>query len=335
MRKLAVLMLMASIALLVPAPSRTIAATTWTVKAGAAGPNESTQALRFLPQEITIKEGDTIQWVLGGNGHTVFFPAGQKAPELIIPGKMKGELLWNSDVMFPSPKKIYAGSGPFSGGFMDADPNAPKSTAITFSKAGAFKYVCMFHPGMEGKVIVQVAGSSYPKTQEEYSRIGAEEAQVALVKAQALRDETKPIITTKAGKRTFTLNLVGDQKTMATFLRFPAQTLTISRGDSVTWAMKDPTEVHTVTFGADQKAVDIAIVKPQPQGPPLITVNPKAIKPSGGSVHGGPGFHNSGFLLTEGPGVRSYTLTFTRHGTFDYICAVHALLGMKATVVVK
>ncbi len=335
MRKVMVVVLIVGIVLLTPVPSRISAGTSWTVKAGAAGPNQATQALRFLPQEITINEGDTVQWKLTGAEHTIFFPAGQKPPELIVPGKVKGQLLWNPDVFFASPKKTYDGTGPLSGGALLADPNAPKSYAVTFTKAATYNYVCMFHPGMEGKVIVQSAGSAYPKTQEQYDQIGAQEAQVALAKAQALMDATKPLVTRAGSANVYTLNLVGSQKEGATFYRFPAQTLTIRRGDSVTWAMQDPTELHTVTFGKGKRSLEIATVKPQPQGPPLFLVTPEAIKPLGGKVHRGTGYYNSGFLLTEGPGVRNYTLTFSRAGTFEYVCLVHDVFGMKATIIVK
>ena len=65
------------------------------------------------------------------------------------------------------------------------------------------------------------------------------------------------------------------------------------------------------------------------------SVTPEVMAPSGGGVHRGAGFYNSGFMMTEGPGVRSYSLTFTKAGTFEYTCAVHDEFGMKATVVVR
>ena len=334
MRKVVVLALIVSIALLVPVPLRVSAGATWTVKVGADASNKADQALLFLPKEITVNEGDTVQWKLTGSEHTIYFLAGGKPLELIVPGKMKGEFLWNPDVFFASPKKTYDGTGPISGGALLAAPDTPKAFALTFSKPGTYKYACLFHPGMEGAVTVQASGSPYPKTQEEYDKIGAEQAKTALAKAQALREATKPEVAGTAGKRTFTLNLVGSMKDGATFYRFPGETLTMSRGDSVTWAMKDPTELHTVTFGS-KKGFDIATVKPQPQGPPLILVTKGAMNPSGGKVHRGPGFYNSGFLVTEGPGARSYTLTFSQRGTFEYLCAVHQLFGMKGTIVVK
>ncbi len=334
MRTVVMLILVAALALLVPVPAQTQAATSWTVKAGASASNQADQALLFLPKEITINEGDTVQWKLGGAEHTIYFPAGQKPPELIMPGKMKGELLWNPDVFFASPKKTYDGMGPISGGALLAAPDTPKSYALTFTKAGTYKYLCMFHPGMEGTITVQAAGSAYPETQAQYDEMGAKQAKPALAKAQALREETKPVVTGTPGKRTFTLTLTGSLKDGATFFRFPGGALTISRGDSVTWVMKDPNELHTVSFGA-KKGFDVVSVKPQPQGPPALVVTKEAMNAMGGKVHRGAGFYNSGFLATEAPGTPSYTLTFTRKGTFEYTCAVHDAFGMRATIVVK
>jgi plastocyanin len=40
-------------------------------------------------------------------------------------------------------------------------------------------------------------------------------------------------------------------------------------------------------------------------------------------------------LLPGPPGVQSYSLTFSRAGTYEYICATHLFFGMKGAIVVK
>lgn len=336
MRVFVAIVLMVSALLLVPVPPRAHAARSWNVEVGAATSSLADQALRFLPKEITIDAGDTVHWNLAASEHTVYFPAGQTPPDLMIPGKTKGQLLWNSAVFFRSPEKIYNGAGPISGGALLTDPNAPKTFTLTFTKAGTYKYLCMFHPGMEGTVIVQPAGSPYPATQAQYDRVAAAEAQAALAKAAALRTTAaKPVVTVAGGRRVYALSLVGSTKDGATVYRFPMQTLTINRGDTVTWLMQDPTELHTVSFGVGKRYFDIATMRPQPQGPPTLLVTPDVMAPSGGGVHRGAGFYNSGFMLTDGPGVRRYSLTFTEKGTFEYTCAVHDQFGMKAAIVVR
>jgi plastocyanin len=335
MRTFFVVALIVSALLLVPAPPRVSAARTWNVQVGASAVNQADQALLFLPSTITIDAGDSVQWKLAASDHTIYFPAGQKPPDLIIPGKAKGALLWNPKVFFASPKTAYDGTGPISGGALLHDPNAPKAFRLTFTKPGTYTYLCMFHPGMEGKVIVQPAGSPYPMTQAQYGAEGAKQAKAALAKAEALRTATKPAITMSGGKRTYTLNLVGSVKDHVTVYRFPAGNLTINRGDTVTWVMQDPTELHTVSFGVGTRPFDIVTMQRQPQGPPLLQVTPDVVAPAGGTIQRGAGFYNSGFMMTEGPGVRRYGLTFTKSGTFNYTCAVHDDFGMKAVITVR
>jgi len=324
-----------ALVLLIPLPARVIAATKWTVRAGADRENKALQANAFLPKNITINEGDTVLWALGGGDHTIFFPADQKPPDLIIPGKEKGILLWNPVIFLPSMQKTYDGSGPFSGGVMGQEMGLPKTYETTFTKAGTYKYVCMFHPGMEGSVTVQAAGTAVPKTQAEYDKMAVEQAEAAIAKARELKQGSKPIVAGMPGKRTFTLNMVGSMKEMATFFRFPVDRLEIRRGETVTWVMKDPTELHTVSFGVGKRPFDVVTVKPQPKGPPQFLVTMETFVPAGGKVHTGKGFYNSGFMLPGPPGVQSYSLTFSRSGTYEYICATHLIFGMKGTIVVK
>jgi hypothetical protein len=97
---------------------------------------------------------------------------------------------------------------------------------------------------------------------------------------------------------------------------------------------------HTVSFGppALLKKLQQSFIVPVPQtsGPPLLTLNPRVALPSGGTTYSGTGFVNSGILpLTLPPGSTappSFTLTFTKAGTYPYVCLVHP--GMDATITV-
>ncbi|BBD73200.1 hypothetical protein HS1genome_1589 [Sulfodiicoccus acidiphilus] len=103
----------------------------------------------------------------------------------------------------------------------------------------------------------------------------------------------------------------------ASAMRFLPSTLTIHVGDTVTWTVNAPDEVHTVTF--------------VPQGMEIPEFGtPVSLIPAGGPVFNGSGYYNSGPLL---PG-QSYSLTFTVPGVYTYVCLLHDNMGMYGTIVV-
>lgn len=88
-------------------------------------------------------------------------------------------------------------------------------------------------------------------------------------------------------------------------------TITIDEGDSITWTAQG--EVHTITFlGSNVK----------PPGDPTV--------PQGGSTFDGTNFVSSGIIA---PG-QTYTLKFTKAGTYGYQCFLHPP-EMTGTVVVQ
>jgi hypothetical protein len=117
----------------------------------------------------------------------------------------------------------------------------------------------------------------------------------------------------------------------------------------VTWYLLG---VHTITFNSTKTNNDIR--KLAPDG--TVHLNPPALAPAGGPGEGhaakphgkapinfvvtstsswnGSGFHNSGVFVNSSPPslIEGYKLTFTRKGTYKYICTVHD--EMKGTVVV-
>jgi plastocyanin len=106
---------------------------------------------------------------------------------------------------------------------------------------------------------------------------------------------------------------------------FPT-TLTVDEGDTVNWAM-DAAFVHTVTFLSGQPAPQ----EPIPSGEgDLLMLNPVSQFPSGGPAYDGTGYVNSGVL--DGRGV-SFALTFTKAGSYGYICLLHP--GMAGSIVVQ
>jgi plastocyanin len=105
---------------------------------------------------------------------------------------------------------------------------------------------------------------------------------------------------------------------------FYPRTITVKLGDSITWT-KNVVLEHTVTFLSGTKPPDLLV--PQPDG--RLLFNPLVAFPQGAKTYYGTGLTGSGVIEQAG---KSYTLTFTKAGRFDYVCMLHP--GMQGTVVV-
>jgi plastocyanin len=105
-----------------------------------------------------------------------------------------------------------------------------------------------------------------------------------------------------------------DQNEALQSLQFYPATITIDAGDSITW--KYPAgEPHTVTFLG-------------PQAAPPPPTDPSAPAPAGGNTYDGSTYTSSGFMLLG----QSYTLTFTKPGTYTYYCLIHGEMVGKVVV---
>lgn len=129
----------------------------------------------------------------------------------------------------------------------------------------------------------------------------------------------------------------------ADFDQFFPSTITIHVGDTVRWTFDG---FHTVSFLGGQRRPPLIMPDPSKpisgqrdaaghlfwfNGQPNLIVNPQAEFPSGGTTYDGTQFRNSG-LPSGGPGSppATYSLTFTKEGTYSYSCLVHP--GMVGTV---
>src|SRR5260370_30504967 len=80
--------------------------------------------------------------------------------------------------------------------------------------------------------------------------------------------------------KTFVGPLVGNSQQRYSVLRFTREPLVVPRGSTVTWAMRDTFEIHTVTFTSGEKPPEFAVPEPQPSGPTKLLFNPKALAPT-------------------------------------------------------
>src|SRR5574337_752757 len=307
------------------------AARTWTVVVGGTTRDFSVWSNAFHPRKIEIATGDTVVWKFAGV-HNVAFLGAEKFPALLV---ADGDRLYlNPLVAFPAGGTTYDGTDYHNSGMPPDNPAlfVKYTYALTFTKAGTYDYVCVVHgPGMGGTVEVQERVSGAPTSAA---------AQLAREQAASLRAGTAALAAWKPTSRgsTVVVPMMGSIVPGYSLLRFSRQPLIVTRGATVTWRMQDPFETHTVTFTSGQKPPDFVLVQPQPQGPPKLMLNPKAVAATPQKTYDGTGYGNSGLLFsTSTPGNvrRSYTLTFTKPVRYDYWCIVHVTEGMKGVVIVK
>ncbi len=306
---------------------------TWKVAIGGDSPDHGIQANDFFPRTITVNGGDTITWTMAAVAdHTVSFLSGTKPPEPFAPQK-GGRVLFNPRVFFPQGGKSYSGSGFASSGFL---MGREKSYTLTFTQPGRYTYVCLLHPGMDGTVIVQPKGAKVSMTQADDDRLAEKDLAQALQRGETLRASAKASVSKGAQGTVYTSPFLAAPDARISILRFTPDALTVKVGDTVRWVMKDPYEIHTITFSGAEQPPEFVIPEPQPQGPPKIYFNPKVVAPAGGATHKWIGYYNSGILTsTVEPGPKQYSVTFTTPGTYTYWCVVHVPEGMKGTIVVQ
>jgi len=225
------------------------------------------------------------------------------------------------------------------------------STAIA---PGTYRFMCLLHrEGMTGKIVVVPSGTAVPSPSAQ-AAVGAKQLAATEAKLQpavaALRKGQAPIPNVKIPGTNPVLAGSGSPSVQeAEIDEFGPQTVHIPVGGSVTWYLLGP---HTITFNSNKSNNDIRKVAPDgtvhfnaaagaPAGGPGET---PAKKPKGkapinfvlvaSSSWNGTGFHSSGVFANSNPPalVEGYKLTFTRKGTYKYICTIHD--DMKGTVVV-
>lgn len=276
----------------------------WQIVAGGSAQAEALQTADFYPNAITVDEGDAITWTnTAVEPHTVAIPP----PGHAIPTGP------------PQPKvggNVFDGTAYISSGFF----NKGATYTVTFTKAGTYKVYCLIHqPEMVATIIVKPVGSPYPKSQAEYTSLGTADFKIDIDAAAAsILAFPYPIdgTTLAAGIQPGAPNGPPTQSSVVRFLHGTTldQTTTVPVGTTLVWNNISQFP-HTVTFPV--------FGQPLPPGPPT---RPAA----GGTSYDGTTYTNSGQLL---PG-SSYSLTFTKRGTYTYACLFHADEGMVGTVVV-
>jgi plastocyanin len=220
--------------------------------------------------------------------------------------------------------------------------------------AGVYRYLCLLHREfMSGQIDVMPSSTSVPspsaQTAAGQKQIAGWEAQLQGA-VQNLRQgkPPDPHITLPAGNVILTGS--GGQ-VPAQVDEYGPKTIKVPVGGSVTWYLVGD---HSITFNSDKTNNDVRLDAPDG----TVHINPQAVapvngpgepppgKPSGNpngpptfkvvasKTWDGSGFLNSGvFVNSFGPPlIEGYKVTFTKAGTYKFICTVHD--HMKGTVVV-
>ncbi len=293
----------------------------WHATVGAQDENKGRQVLAFLPNEVWIHAGDSIQWMVNADEiHTIsFLTAGQIRPTFDVgcPGFSFGTAIFDGSTCVTTPPMV---SG--------------QAFTVIFPSVGNFKLVCLVHPDMTAVIHVLETTAALPHGQDFYDKQAANQTRELLTDLAQLQGHHHAAsdngIVVGAGK---TLANAGGHQTIS-LMRFVKPELVIRTGATVEWANDDPSLPHTITFGTEPQ-------DPIPPSPNVTVDDDGArhatISSTSDSVH-------SGFImaapqdqigLPQTPlGTTRFRITFTNPGLYPYICALHDDLGMKGTIVV-
>jgi len=307
------------------------AGATWNIVVGQSA--QSIAANDFLPDAITIHEGDTIHFASPSlEPHTVsYVPAGMATPGLIVPGPSgPPQFMFNPDAANATAAGPFDAAKYYNSGLLQQNSTAD----LTFPTHGTFTFLCLLH-GPTMSITVNVVNAAVPvQTQAQLDAqakaFGDELIADGVFAAAGIRSTSQLMAD---GSHNWSVQTGGGAKE-ADILQFNTQNITIAVGDTVTWTNPTATP-HTVTFlDAGDTAPPLITPVFQPSGPPLLTFTAKAFLPAGGATYNGSGYTNSGFFdAAEGP-TNKYALKFTAPGTYKYLCLLHADQGMVGTITV-
>jgi plastocyanin len=313
----------------------------WKVWVGGESPDQGSQALAFLPSELWIQAGDSIQYVFRTHErHTLtFLTPGQIRPPAFGP-------IFGVPVGCPglTPNgSSFDGSSCVTTGILlvpESGAATVPSYTVNFPSPGNFKFVCLVHADMTGAVHVVSAPTPLPHDQNFYTQEGLDQQKRLLAAAAALGSFGPPQSQAESAGADVgagvgeILNMIGLGSQTASLMRFVRRTVSVRVGDTVEWSNLDPSINHTVTFGTE----------PTDPRPPSANVQLTSDGARQATIGSSSDSVNSGFLsptpqdranLAQAPlGVTSFRVTFTAPGTFQYICAIHDQLGMTGTVIV-
>lgn len=273
----------------------------------------------FFPMSFTVKTGTIVTWKNPfGEPHTVTFgsPTGDPTVPQNVPAS--GPATYDGTG--------FLSSGLFAPGFVNGPPGSPAtadSFSIKFTKAGSYDYFCAIHANMGAHINVVDSGTADTQTAVDGTIQSEYAAALAGLKTLEGQQPTAATASNNAdGSKTYTVQ-TGAYNPDGDLVQFFPAAVNISAGDTVKW-MANSVTPHTITFNPDSF-----------EGDPLHA------GPSGGPSFDGTGLVNSGIINQPSnfypPSVftsqgASFQMKFTKAGSYQYICLLHAEVGMVAKV---
>jgi len=119
------------------------------------------ELLQFIPPDLPIHQGDTVEWDARGVHSVTFIPAGQ------TPDQLEAQYGGDPFAVPPSkPSDNYDASQVYNSGMFFAGPGAPTSFSLTFTQTGTFPYLCLLHEelGQTGTITVAARAATATPT---------------------------------------------------------------------------------------------------------------------------------------------------------------------------
>jgi plastocyanin len=318
-----------------------------------AGAGQDTVAINaYFPASLRVRAGDTVTWVINSNEpHFATFLAGEPPPPdpVPIPGGGPTDIMLSPKASFPSkapdaPIETYDGTEFRNSGFLSDGTVVPpnESFSLTFDTPGVYEYLCLIHPTtMRGEIVVEEANAADVPEQEDIDAQAEAEIAPLLEQSEEIRAAAASSDTVRnvPGPNGTTIwhipaGVTGSDPRIEIYDYFP-KNLSIKEGDQVIWTS---TFFHQVIFPAGQPAPPF-VVPTEVEGQPFpnLVVSPEVAFPViPGGEFDGTALFSSGLIGTLGPlpGGTTFAMTFSKAGSYEYVCATHQPLGMEGTITV-
>lgn len=241
-----------------------------------------------------------------------------------------------------TPQPAFTGTeSVYNSGYLPDDAEFEVKLADTIAP-GTYKYYCLLHSvGMTGTLTVVAPGEPVASPDEVTAAGRAQLAEVEAKLEPAVRAvEEATVDAAVAGA-------LSEEVQEATINEFGPVDAAIPVGGSITWTVAG---AHTIAFNAGEDARGVMTrapdgswhfnekivapaggkgAPPPGDGPPDPSAPPVMID---GGTFDGSAYHSSGAIFAFGPPAVTYKLTFSKAGTYSYLCQIHP--DMKGTVTV-